>query len=54
LPQDKQEEFRLTIGDRSFGHGDGAYNGIDAKSPATAFDVLLENKQFVSLITTLY
>lgn len=53
LPEDKQDEFRLTIGDRSFGHGEGAHGGIDAKSPATMIDVLLESKQFRSFITDL-
>ena len=51
LPQEKQEEFRLTIGDRSFGHGEGASSGRDSKSPATAIDVLIEsNKQLRSLL----
>jgi hypothetical protein len=50
LPQDKQEQFRLTIGDRSFGHGDGPYSGLDAKSPASMLD-LIQSKEFRSLIT---
>jgi predicted nucleic acid-binding Zn-ribbon protein len=53
LPQDKQEAFRLTIGDRSFGHGDGIHSGMDAKSPATVLDMLLESKQFRSFVTDL-
>lgn len=54
LPTEKQEEFRMTIGERSFGHGDGIHGGIDAKSPATLIDVLLqskESKEFRTLLT---
>jgi hypothetical protein len=54
LPTEKQEEFRMTIGERSFGHGDGAHGGMDSKSPATLVDVLLqskESKEFRALLT---
>ncbi|RII28386.1 MAG: hypothetical protein CXR31_00370 [Geobacter sp.] len=54
LPKEKREEFRITIGERSFGHGDGAHGIPDAKSPATLVDVLLqskESKEFRSLLT---
>lgn len=53
LPTEKQEEFRMNIGERSFGHGDGAFGG-DTKSPATLVDVLLqtkESKEFRALLT---
>jgi hypothetical protein len=53
LPTEKQEEFRMNIGERSFGHGDGAFGG-DTKSPATLVDVLLqtkESKEFRALVT---
>lgn len=49
LPLEKQEEFRLNIGDRSFGHGDGVM--VDAKSPATFIDVLLHSKEFRVFVT---
>lgn len=49
LPLEKQEEFRLNIGDRSFGHGDGGVG--DAKSPATFIDLLLHSKEFRSFVT---
>jgi len=54
LPTAKQEEFRMTIGERSFGHGDGEYGGEDTKSPATLVDVLLhskDSKEFRTLLT---
>lgn len=50
LPQDKQEEFRLTIGDRSFGHGNGTQDGVEKKSPATMVDMLKESKELRSFI----
>jgi len=54
LPTEKQEEFRMTIGDRSFGHGDGPSGGGDAKSPANLIDILLQSKdskEFRALLT---
>jgi hypothetical protein len=45
----KQEEFRISVGERSFGHGDGSL-GRDAKSPATLIDVFLHSKEFRSFI----
>lgn len=54
LPVDKQEEFRMTIGERSFGYGDGVFGATEAKSPATLVDVLLqtkESKEFRELLT---
>lgn len=50
LPPEDQQEFRLKIGDRSFGHGDGL-GGLDAKSPATFIDVLLHSKEFRAFVT---
>ena len=49
LPLDKQQEFILNIGDRSFGHGDSA-GGLDAKSPATLIDVFLHSKEFRAFV----
>ncbi|MFZ3209694.1 MAG: hypothetical protein WA140_12840 [Geobacteraceae bacterium] len=54
LPTEKQEEFRMTIGERSFGHGNGVHGGIDTKSPATLVDLLMqtkESKEFRALLT---
>jgi hypothetical protein len=39
LPPDKQETFRLTIGDRSFGHDEGHGSKADA-SPTTLMDLI--------------
>lgn len=49
LSLEKQEEFRLNIGDRSFGQGDSA-GGLDAKSPATLIDVFLHSKEFRAFV----
>ena len=50
LPQDKQEEFRLKIGDRSFGQDDAGAT-ISEKSPTTVIDVLVKSKEFRELVT---
>jgi len=50
LPAEKQEEFRLKIGDRSFGHrDDGVFVG-DSASPATLLDLVLHSKEFKVLL----
>jgi hypothetical protein len=49
LSLEQQEEFRLKIGDRSFGHGDGL-GGLDAKSPATLIDIFLHSKEFRAFV----
>lgn len=51
LSAEKQEEFRLSIGDRSFGHGDGGLGGIDAKSPATILDAAIYSKELRAFVT---
>jgi hypothetical protein len=54
LPTEKQEDFRIKIGERSFGHGDGALTGNETKSPSSLVDVLLqtkESKEFRALLT---
>jgi len=50
LPPEKQQEFRPTIGDRTFGRDDfsGAHDG---RSPATTIDLLVKSKEFRSLLT---
>jgi hypothetical protein len=45
LPTTKQEEFRMTVGERSFGHGEGAMGIGDSRSPATLVDLLLQSKE---------
>ena len=51
LTADKQEQFRLTIGDRSFGQPDESHFGPHGKSPATMLDLLFKSKEFRLLIT---
>jgi len=51
LPVEKQQEFRLTIGDRTFGHAEGA--DLSTKSPATTIDLLMKSKELRSFITDL-
>ena len=46
---DKQQEFRLKIGERSFGHRDEESRGSDT-SPATLVDLLLHSKEFKGFI----
>lgn len=50
LPTDKQEDFILKIGDRSFGRNDENLDGLNEKSPATALD-LLKSKDIQEMIT---
>jgi hypothetical protein len=49
LTADKQEQFRLTVGDRSFGQPEDAHT----KSPATMLDLLLHSKELRSFVTEL-
>lgn len=49
LEKNKQEEFRLKIGDRSFGHGDAGTN-ISEKSPATVLDTVFKSKEFAEFV----
>jgi hypothetical protein len=50
LSPEKQEEFRLTVGERSFGAGEGPSTRFGGKSPATLVDVLMESKELRELI----
>ncbi|MBK7833860.1 MAG: hypothetical protein IPJ56_16230 [Gemmatimonadetes bacterium] len=51
LPLEKQQEFRLTIGDRTFGHAE--IPALSTKSPATTIDLLMKSKEFRSFIADL-
>jgi hypothetical protein len=44
LPQDKQDEFRLMIGDRTFGREGGIHHKSDEKSPTSVADVIAKSK----------
>lgn len=45
LPQEKQDEFRLTIGGRSFGQGAGLSLDVLDESPATLLQVVLKSRE---------
>lgn len=49
LPDELQQEFRLKVGDRSFGREEPGLGRHSDKSPATAIDVLLKSKEFREL-----
>jgi hypothetical protein len=53
LPQDKQDEFRLKIGDRTFGREGGSSHKSDEKSPTSVADVLAKSKDLSSYTTEL-
>jgi len=46
LPVDKQEEFRLEMGNRSFGRDERSLGGKTEKSPASLVDILVKSKEF--------
>lgn len=50
LSEDKQADFRIKVGDRSFGQGEGVHSEHDEKSPTTVADILTDSK-FRSFIT---
>lgn len=50
LPMEKQQEFRLKIGDRSFGTTADFIDRRSAKSPASLIDVLLKSKELKEYI----
>lgn len=50
LPEEKQHEFRLAVGDRTFGRDQGTPDQ-HGKSPATVVDLLLSSKEFRAFVT---
>jgi len=53
LSPEKQEEFRMMIGERSFGGDETQYGHQGEKSPATLIDMLVKSKEFRQLATDL-
>lgn len=51
LPQDKQDEFRLMIGDRTFGREGGIHHKSDEKSPTSVADVIAKSKDLSGFAT---
>ncbi len=50
LPEDKQADFRIKVGDRSFGQGEGTHSELDAKSPTSAIDIILSDPKLRTFI----
>lgn len=50
LSEDKQADFRIKVGDRSFGQGEGAHSELDVKSPTSVADVILSDSKVRSFI----
>lgn len=50
LPVDKQEAFRLQLGDRVFGREEVGVGRKAAKSPASVMDILMKSKEFREFI----
>lgn len=46
LPVEKQEEFRLEMGKRSFGRDESGFGGKAEKSPASVIDIFVKSKEF--------
>ncbi|MCK9382218.1 MAG: hypothetical protein M0P95_14295 [Sulfuritalea sp.] len=51
LPEDKQHEFRLMIGDRTFGREGGSPHRSDEKSPTSVADVIAKSKDLSGFAT---
>ena len=50
LPADKQEQFRLDMGNRSFGRNENGSACTDERSPASVLDILMKSKEFRQFI----
>ena len=44
LSEDKQADFRIKVGERSFGQGEGVHSDLDTKSPTTVADIITDPK----------
>lgn len=44
LSEEKQADFRVKVGERSFGQGEGLHSDLDSKSPTTVADVIADPK----------
>jgi len=50
LPTEKQEEFRLRVGDRTFGTSSDLIDGQSGDSPKSVFDVAFKSKELSAFI----
>jgi hypothetical protein len=53
LPVEKQEEFRLKVGDRSFGTSSDLIDGQSGDSPKSVFDVAFKSKELSSFVANI-
>ena len=53
LPTDKQEEFRIRVGDRSFGVSNDLVDSHFSDSPKSVFDVAFKSKELNTLIVNI-
>jgi len=51
LPQEKQDQFRIDVGERSFGREESTLVRRGDKSPASVVDVVMKSKEFREFIT---
>ena len=49
-PADKQEQFRLDMGNRSFGRNENGSACTDERTPASVLDILMKSKEFRQFI----
>lgn len=54
LPQEKQDEFRIKIGERSFGASDDLIDKRAIRSPSSALDLVLQDKKLRDFFTELF
>ena len=54
LPQEKQGEFRLKIGDRSFGATEDLIDRRSIKSPSSVLDLVLHDKKVRDILADLF
>jgi len=53
LPTEKQEEFRIRVGDRSFGVSNDLVDSHSSDSPKSVFDVAFKSKELNTLIVNI-
>lgn len=51
LPKERQDQFRIELGERSFGRDEGGLGRRSDKSPATVVDLLVKSKAFRDFLT---
>ena len=54
LPQEKQDEFRIKIGERSFGASDDLIDKRAIRSPSSALDLVLRDKKLREVLADVF